>query len=578
MRLVLLAIRLVLPQCSYNKINNTWSCENPVTLGQDFKNIVGFKGWVMSDWGATHSASINAGLDQEMPSSSYMSLEKDLGTLIASGNVSMATVNDTTLRILTPLFKMGVFDRPQTNQTSANVTSVAHNAVARQLAGASTVLLKNDGALLPLTLPSAEEFEASGSPFVVAVIGGQAADPVVHGGGSGQVVPYYTSAPLDALREEMGIAAFPAPANNCSGADWDVGTDFYNTDDQTEAAASSVADCCLLCAGRTGPAQCTAFSFTTSGECYMKSTHANPQHNPDVTAGIVTVTPGPARACSADGSRCIVYNDGSDITSAAAAAASANVAMVFASTTSHEGADRATLDLDGNANQLIPAIGQAQKNTVVALVNPGPITSEWRTSVPAIITNHMPGQEYGHALMDVVFGRVNPAARLTITYPAANQTVLSPDQWPGVNKETSYYSEKLEVGYRFYDAHNWTPAFPFGHGLSYTSFTYSDLAIDSTTRKISFTLKNSGQRDGAEVAQLYVGFPAVAGEPPANLRRFERVELAAGASTQVSFWLEDRDVSIWDVSSHDWSVVKGSFTISIGASSRDFRLKGSLTV
>jgi beta-glucosidase len=142
----------------------------------------------------------------------------------------------------------------------------------------------------------------------------------------------------------------------------------------------------------------------------------------------------------------------------------------------------------------------------------------------------------------------------------------------------AHYTEKLEIGYRWYDAHDVKPAFCFGHGLSYTNFTYRMIDISSTS--VMVEVMNSGTKhSGAEVAQLYLGFPAAAGEPPKQLKGFHKTEvLAPGAKTTITFVLADRDMSIWDTSAHDWSIVEGEFTVHVGSSSRDIRLTGSFFV
>jgi len=201
----------------------------------------------------------------------------------------------------------------------------------------------------------------------------------------------------------------------------------------------------------------------------MKADASNPVSNPLVTGGIVVSKPRAQPVCDPSGKKCVYFTDGNDVAKAQEYAGKADVAMVFVATTSSEGADRPNLDLDNNANTLVPAVAQTQPKTVVAMVHPGPVMTPFRSSVPSILANFMPGQEYGHALMDVLFGRVNPSARLPITFPAENQTVLSPAQWPGYDN-TAYYTEKLEIDYRYYESHGLTPAFPFGHGLSYTTF------------------------------------------------------------------------------------------------------------
>lgn len=163
-----------------------------------------------------------------------------------------------------------------------------------------------------------------------------------------------------------------------------------------------------------------------------------------------------------------------------------------------------------------------------------------------------------------------------MTFPAEeNQWGFSESQWPGID-DHSVYSEKLEVGYRYYDAHNLEPAFPFGHGLSYTSFKYSDLK--ASRHEVSFTLGNNGSREGVEVPQLYVGFPSSAGEPPHQLKGFQAARLGKGKSTRVTLPLNDRAVSVWDVESRSWAVQAGTFQVFVGSSSRDARLTGSFEV
>ena len=218
----------------------------------------------------------------------------------------------------------------------------------------------------------------------------------------------------------------------------------------------------------------------------------------------------------------------------------------------------------------------AQPNTVVVGVAPGPVLMPWAHSAAAVALAFMPGLEYGHAIADVLYGDVNPSGRLSLTMPNKwNEIGFTPANWPGVNGAANY-SERLEVGYRWYDSHKVEPAFPFGHGLSFTTFEYSELKVAG--RDVSLTVANTGKVVGAEVVQLYVQFPAAAGEPPQQLRAFDKVTIRAGESAPVSFTLTDADLSIWDVDAKAWSLVKGVFGVAVGASSRDLRVKGSLTV
>lgn len=242
-----------------------------------------------------------------------------------------------------------------------------------------------------------------------------------------------------------------------------------------------------------------------------------------------------------------------------------------------------------NQNAMVSAVAASNEKTIVVASVPGAILMPWSGSVAAILTNFMPGQQAGNAIADVLFGKVNPSAKLPITMPnKENETAFSPAQWPGYPNTTlpqhATYSEKLLVGYRYYDYHNisFTTGFPFGHGLSYTEFGYSALAVvkDETgiPSQVTAKIENAGKVAGAEVAQLYIGFPAAAGEPPKLLKAFIKATLAPGQSTTVAFDLTARDFSIWDVEATAWKIVNGAFTIHVGSSSRDIRLVGSVTV
>jgi len=270
------------------------------------------------------------------------------------------------------------------------------------------------------------------------------------------------------------------------------------------------------------------------------------------------------------------YAPTSPLSTAQQVARSADVAIVFVSTESSEGSDRSSLGLGAEQDALVQGVLAVQPNTIVVLHVPGATTMPWAAQVPAILCAFFPGQEDGNAIADVLFGDVNPSARLPLTFPVTEQQipVNTPQQFPGINKQADY-SEKLLVGYRWYDAKQIAPQFAFGHGLSYTTFQYSELKV--TGRTITFKVLNVGSRAGAEVAQVYIGFPNSAGEPPKNLKRFFKVQLSAGESTTVTTTLNALDdLSIWDIVSKSWKPVLGVFQVYIGASSRDIRLTGTL--
>jgi len=221
-------------------------------------------------------------------------------------------------------------------------------------------------------------------------------------------------------------------------------------------------------------------------------------------------------------------------------------------------------------------VAAANPNTVVVVNTGSAVTMPWAGSVRAVVQAWYPGQEYGHALAALLFGDVNFSGKLPVTFPRSLSDVpaATEERWPG-----GEYSEGLRVGYRWYDAQGVTPLFPFGHGLSYTSFAYADLAVGKPSKDgsvpVSFTVTNTGARAGAEVAQVYVGQPAGTGEPPNNLRGFARVTLAPGESRRVTTTLDARSFQLWD---RGWVTAGGAYRISVGASSRDLRLRGEVTL
>jgi beta-glucosidase len=263
--------------------------------------------------------------------------------------------------------------------------------------------------------------------------------------------------------------------------------------------------------------------------------------------------------------------------------------VVVVATGSGEGRDRPSLSLAPGDNAMISTLVAANPGKVVVVVNgPGAVLMPWledEGGVGAVVMQWYPGQEMGNALADILWGDTNPSGRLPLTFPRAETDgpLQTPQQYPGVDGNV-YYTEKLLIGYRYWDAAALEPLFPFGHGLSYTSFEYSGLSVSggggggAAPVLVTFNVSNSGGVFGKEVPQLYISFPAAAGEPPFQLRDFEVVPLAPGETGQVVFTLDSRAISIWDVETYAWKVVPGTFGVSVGASSRNFRLKGSFTV
>jgi beta-glucosidase len=467
--------------CAYVKTNGVYSCESSHLLQDLLKKQLGFEGWVMSDWGATHSTadSANHGLDQEMPDDKFYGTA--LKQAVGKGEVSTVVLDEHVRRILVPMFRQGLFDKEQTGDWMANVRSAEHDAFSRRLAEEGTVLLKNEGNILPLT--------GGGSIAVIGMAGGT--KPKVEGGGSSAVEAPYVVSPLDGIRKRAG-----------------------------------------------------------------------------------------------DGVS-VAYADGSNLAKAASVARAANIAVVFASTEETEGDDRKNLLLPGNQDRLIATVAEANRNTIVVLDTGGPVLMPWLEHVRGVIEAWYPGQEDGNAIAAILYGDVNPAAKLPLTFPRSETAVptASPKRWPGLNG-VSTYEERLQVGYRWYDATKTAPLFPFGYGLSYTTFRLSRLGISPRrwsaesggTVQVAVDVTNTGKRDGAEVVQVYVEQPPTNGEPPRQLRAFEKVELKAGETKRVALPLEKRSFSVYDTTAGQWVSPAGTYRVMAGTSSRDLPLSSTITV
>jgi beta-glucosidase len=310
------------------------------------------------------------------------------------------------------------------------------------------------------------------------------------------------------------------------------------------------------------------------------SSHVNP---------LYTVSPLQAIVHRAGPGVAVTTDTGADATQAANVAKSADVAVVIVSDVEREGADRPNMSLTGNQDQLVQSVAAANPHTVVVVDSGAPVLMPWVDSVPAILEAWYPGEEDGSALAGILFGDVNPSAKLPVTFPRAEtQTPIAPpERWPGVNG-TAHYSEALEVGYRWYDAQGQDPLFPFGFGLSYTTFAFRHLSVSPrldpagvgsggrVTASVDVT--NTGQRAGSDVVQAYVSFPASSGEPPHQLKGFAKVSLRPGQTKRVTLRLDERAFSVWDPAAQQWTTVDGTYQVSVGDSSRNLPLTGTVTV
>ena len=283
----------------------------------------------------------------------------------------------------------------------------------------------------------------------------------------------------------------------------------------------------------------------------------------------------------------VTYNDGTDQASAVALAKASKVAIVFASDNyGEEEHDTAGgLDLPNepyNQDALIGAVAKANPNTIVVLNDNSAILMPWLSKVKAVFEGFYDGQEYGAAIGPLLFGTVDPSGKLPVTFPTSLSQVPAHTaaQWPGVDNEI-HYSEGLDVGYRWYDAKDLAPLYPFGYGLTYTSFRFSDLAVGPLTNgqaAVTARITNAGRRAGTDVVQLYVGDPASAGQPPRQLKGFQRVTLKPGASATAKFTVSDYDLSQWLTGPGRWEATKGTYKILVGDSSRNLPLSGSVAV
>eukprot|EP01065_Artemidia_motanka_P040908 TRINITY_DN521_c0_g1_i1.p1 TRINITY_DN521_c0_g1~~TRINITY_DN521_c0_g1_i1.p1 ORF type:complete len:750 (+),score=309.69 TRINITY_DN521_c0_g1_i1:305-2251(+) len=525
--------------CSYNRVNGVYSCENNRTLNTELKGIGQLKGWVMSDWGATHSTepAALAGLDQEMPGSTYFGSK--LKDAVSSGKVPQSVLDDKVYRMLYALYKIGAFDRNITGTKDTDTTSPANDKTARSLGARSLVLVQNKG-MLPLKAGIKK----------IAVIGQAAEKPTTGGGGSGSVAPKYQVGVLQALRTRFAVGKV-----NCS---YEQDTDYYVPGEGASGSTENATECCALCAG-----QGTAAYTFYQNSCYCKTSTAGKRSSQGRVSGTCTAPPSSVE---------ITYTSCSDASAAADAAAGADVAIVVGATSSHEGADRANLDLPEAA--CMSAVGRANNNTAAIVITPGAILTPYADDVNAVVIGFMPGQEEGNSVADVLFGDVEPQGRLPLSMPnKENEVGFTESEYPGVHGAANY-SERLNVGYRWYTSHNVQPRFAFGHGLTYTSFAFSDLKVSGMT--VTAAVKNTGGAAGTAVPQLYLKFPPAADEPPLQLKGFQRVALAAGEEQTVTFTLTERDLSIWSVSSQAFTALPGDYGVYVGASSEDLPLTGTL--
>jgi beta-glucosidase len=471
--------------CSYNRINGVYASEDPWLLTRVLRDEWGFEGLVVSDWGAVNDRvkGLPAGLDLEMPSSNGRT-DAELVAAVRSGELDESALDVAAGRVIDLVRKA----RAGAGKMAGPLDVDAHHALAREAAGRSIVLLKNEDGILPLAKDA-----------TLAVIGAFAEKPRYQGAGSSLINPTR----LDTALEEIRALA----------------------------------------------------------------------------TGEVAYAPGFSLAADVDESHATRLRD-----EAVAAASAAEVVVLFLGLPARlesEGYDRDDIDLPAEQLAVLDAVREVNPNVVVVLSNGGVVALPFAEDVPAILEGWLLGQAGGGATADVLFGEVNPSAKLTETIPLRLSDAPAYLDFPGEFGHVRY-GEGLFVGYRWYDARDLDVAYPFGHGLSYTTFSYTDAAASVTADgdiEVRVTVTNTGERDGREIVQVYTSLPgSTVQRPVRELTGFASVALAAGASAEVIVPVRRADLAYWDIRVDGWVVEGGRYTVDVGASSRDIRASVSVAV
>jgi beta-glucosidase len=478
--------------CSYNSVNGVFACENKYLLTDVLKKDWGFKGFVVSDWGGTHSTvkASAAGLDNEEPLDEFFGAK--LKTAVEAGKVSTAELDDHVRRVLRSEFACGIVDHP----TQKGVPDVEGNlATALKVEEQSAVLLKNASGLLPLNSAAVKS---------IGVIGPHANEGMMSGSGSAQV-----DAPGRPSAGWMAQVWFP-------------------------------------------PSPVTALQAKFPGAK-------------------------------------VQFDSGANLESAAALAKSSDIAIVFVYQWESEGMDLANLSLPVKQDDIIEAVAAANPKTIVVLETGTAVTMPWIDKVGAVLEAWYAGSKGADAVVNNFNGDANPSAKLPMTFPKSEADLPHPkltQPGPGQTGEAAVmktgeakptfsvkYDEGLKVGYKWYDAEKKAVLFPFGYGLSYTTFAYSGLKVTAGKETgVNFTVKNTGARAGAEIAEVYATLPASAGEPPKRLVGWSKVWLKAGESKEVSVRVDAKYLSIYDEASDGWKLVPGGYTFMVGGSSQELPL------
>ena len=480
--------------CSYNLLNGVYACENKYLLTDLLKNDWHFKGFVISDWGATHSTveASAAGLDNEEPLGHLFG--DKFAAALRAGQIPASQLDDHVRRMLRSEFAAGIIDHPV--QKSA-IDVEAGFETSRTIAEQSIVLLKNKDRALPLDRNALHS---------IAIIGEKADTSMISGGGSAQVDP-------------------PGPPPEWLHQVW----------------------------------------FPTSP---LKA----------VLAKVPTAK--------------VTFDSGADPAKAAAVAKQADIAIVFVYQWTSEDMDLPSLSLPNNQDQIIEQVAASNPHTIVVLETGSAVTMPWLGKVSGVLEAWYAGSKGADAVANVLFGDVNPSAKLPMTFPNSEQdvphpTLVKPPDLPNPPDTFNHpelakatfsvrYDEGVKVGYKWYDAEKKPVLFPFGYGLSYTTYSYSGLTVTpGKETTIRFTVKNTGNRPGEEIAEVFAALPQAANEPPKRLVGWSKVHLDSGESKEVTVQVPAKYLSIFDEAKNSWKLLPGSYKFLVGGSSQDLPLQQS---
>jgi beta-glucosidase len=628
---------------SYNLVNGVHATQNHFLNVKVLKEDWGFRGILMSDWDATYDgvAAANNGLDLEMPTPRFMNA-RVLAPAIKNGLVIESTIDDKVLRLLRAELRYGFLNRPQLDLADSTY-SVADRAIALDGARESLTLLKNEGRLLPLDPAKIKTIAVIGPNAYPAVITGggaaetQAFEPVSILTGIANLlgpdvhVLYSRGLPemLDLFQNtqwEGGVKVATYPSADFTGkpamttlpkiADWNG-----NPQQSDANGPRSIRYTASYKAGKAGRYLILASAHSWGGDEYKvmidgKQLAALPRPEGqvpqswtlDLNAGqmVKVVVEYLPRSPSVQIGLGIAYEQDLIADEAKSFAAAADVVVVavgFNPGSECEGSDR-TFELPGGQDALIEAISAINPHTIVTLTAGGGVdTRRWLGQVPVLLHSYYPGQEGGTAIAEALFGKHNPEGKLPVSFDRSwEENPSSPYYYPIKGADTSLhviendkppvdyvigqvkYGDKLMVGYRYWTTTGKHPLFPFGFGLSYTTFSFSKLEAPATatagsTVRVSFDVTNTGSVAGAEVAQLYVSEPsAKVSRPERELKGFEKVRLAPGETKRVTLSLDARAFSYWDEAAHKWTIDPGKFVIRVGDSSENTPLSAELAL